>query len=272
VQQRIQERSDMNARDLGDLEPRITRILEDAREDLAVKLQTLLTDRMNYAVISPDARSRAVTTAGTQRGTAAGEITRAVMQFKSFGVAFTQRALGREAFGYGARRLSDIRSREIRGIAQLIVSTTAFGYLAMTAKDLVKGRSPRPVDDWKTLAAAMQQGGGFGIYGDFLFGEASRFGSSPLATLSGPTVGKVEDIWNLIQSAKQGEDPSAKAFRFLINNTPFINLFYTRMALDYAIFYQIQEYMNPGYLRRMEKRIEEETGQEYLLRPSEAAR
>lgn len=272
VDERIRERAAVNERELGDLEPRITRILEDAREDLAVRLQTLLTDRMNYAIVSPDARSRAVTTAGTQRGTAAGEIARAVMQFKSFGVAFTQRTLGREAFGYGARRLSEIRARELKGIAMLLVSTTAFGYLAMTAKDLAKGRTPRRPDDWKTFAAAMQQGGGFGIYGDFLFGEASRFGSSPLATLTGPTVGKVEDVWNLIQAAKQGKDPSAKAFRFLINNTPFVNLFYTRLALDYALFYQIQEALNPGYLRRMEKRIEQETGQEYLLRPTEAAR
>lgn len=272
IDQRIAERAEATARELGDLEPQIARILEEAREDLAVKLQTLLTDRMNYAVISPDARSRAITTAGQQRGTAAGEIARAVMQFKSFGIAFTQRTLGREAFGYGARRLSQIRARELQGIAMLIASTTAFGYLAMAAKDLSKGKTPRPVDDWKTWAAAMQQGGGFGIYGDFLFGEASRFGSSPLATLSGPTVGKVEDVWNLIQAAKQGKDPSAKAFRFLVSNTPFINLFYTKLALDYAIFYQIQEAMNPGYLRRMERRIEKDTGQEFLLRPSEAAR
>lgn len=157
-------------------------------------------------------------------------------------------------------------------MAQLVVSTTAFGYLAMAAKDLTKGKKPRDPEDWKTWAAAMQQGGGLGIYGDFLFGEASRFGNSPLETLTGPTLGKTADIWDLIQSAKAGKDPSAKAFRFAINNTPFINLFYTRLALDYAVFWQVQEALNPGYLRRMERRARTENSQEYWLRPSEAAR
>lgn len=272
IDSRVRERAQQTAAELGDLDPRVNRILEDTREDVAVKLQTLLSDRMNYAVVSPDARARVITTWGLQRGTPAGEIARAVMQFKSFGVGFTQRVVGREIYGYGARRVRDIRAQEMIGMAQLIASTTAFGYLALTAKDLWKAKKPRNPNDWKTWAAAMQQGGGFGIYGDFLFGEASRFGNSPVETLSGPTVGKGADIWNLIQAAKAGEDPSAKAFRFAVNNTPFINLFYTRLALDYAVFWQIQESLNPGYLRRMERRARTENDQEYLLRPSEAAR
>lgn len=272
VSQRINQRAKQNAEDFANLGPAVDRALEDAREALAVRLQTLLIDRMNYAIISPDARAKAFINRGTRRGTAPGEIARAVGQFKSFGIGFTQRTFGRELYGRGARRLRDIRSQEIRGLASLIVSTTAFGYLAMTAKDLAKGKTPRSPDDWKTWAAAMQQGGGFGIYGDFLFGEASRFGNSPLATLAGPSIGKFEDAWNLIQSAKQGKDPSAKAFRFLVSNAPFVNLFYTKLALDYFVFWQIQEALNPGYLRRMERRAEQETGQEFLLRPTEAAR
>jgi hypothetical protein len=272
VDERIRARSEQTGKELGDLEPRINRILEDTREDVAVKLQTLLTDRMHYAVISPDARTRAVINWGQQRGTAAGEIARAVMQFKSFGIALAQRSLGREIYGYGARRLRDMRSQELIGMAQLIATTTAFGYLAMAAKDLVKGRKARSPDDWKTWVAAMQQGGGFGIYGDFLFGEASRFGQGPIATLAGPTVGKTEDFIRLLQAAKSGNDPSAKAFRFVVNNTPFVNLFYTRLALDYAVLWQLQELMNPGYLRRMERWAKKENDQEYWLRPTGAVR
>lgn len=273
VQRRIQDRAKQSAADFAGLEPAIDRALQDVREGVAVRLQTLLIDRMNYAVISPDARARTVATwHGTRRGTVPGELARAAMQFKSFGIGFMQRQMGRELYGYGARRLRDMRSQEIRGMAALIVSSTAFGYLAGAAKDLAKGKQPRDPTDWKTWVAAMQQGGGFGIYGDFLFGEASRFGNGPVATISGPTVGKFEDLWNLLQDAKAGKDPSAKAFRLLVQNTPFVNLFYTRLALDYFVFWQIQEALNPGYLRRMERRAEKETGQEYLLRPSEAAR
>lgn len=273
VAARVSARGEASAEDLSRLDPQITRILEDARETTALKLQTLLTDRMNYAVVRPDARTRAVLTwGGKQRGTAAGELARAVMQFKAFTLSYMQRAFGREVYGYGARRLRDIRGRELRGLAQLVIASTAFGYLSMSAKDLAKGKKPRPADNWKTWMAAAQQGGGAGIWGDFLFGQSNRFGKSPLATLSGPTVGKFEDLWTLVQAAKNGDDFAAQGFRFLTNSTPFINLFYTRAALDYLIFYEIQESLNPGYLRRLERRTRQDSGQEYWLPPTEAAR
>ena len=54
----------------------------------------------------------------------------------------------------------------------------------------------------------------------------------------------------------------------MINNTPYANLFYTRAAADYLFLYSVQEALNPGALRRMERRIEKENGQTFLLSPS----
>mgnify|MGYP001594006474 CR=1 FL=1 len=65
-------------------------------------------------------------------------------------------------------------------------------------------------------------------------------------------------------------DAGAKLLRTGINTLPGINLFYTRAALDYLILYQMQESINPGYLRRMERRIEKENGQKFFLPPSSA--
>lgn len=56
--------------------------------------------------------------------------------------------------------------------------------------------------------------------------------------------------------------------RFLVNNTPFVNLFYTRMALDYLVLYHLQEAMNPGFLQRMEQRVAQQNAQSYWLQPS----
>lgn len=258
------------------VERRTKRVLEDAREDLAVKMQTLLTDRMNYAMAIPDARSRAITTWGSQRrGTAAGDVARTVMQFKSFTVSFMQRTVGREIYGYGARRIRDIRSQEILGLARIMVSSTFFGYLAMTAKDLVKGKKPRDVNDKRTFLAAMQQGSGLGIYGDFVFGEVSRFGQSPVETLTGPLIGKSADLWDLAQAAKNGDDVDAKSLKFVTDNAlgPLgLNLFYTRKVMDYLFIYELQESMNPGYLRRMEQRAKHDNDTEYWLPPSAAVR
>jgi hypothetical protein len=41
------------------------------------------------------------------------------------------------------------------------------------------------------------------------------------------------------------------------------------MAADYLFLYEMQEAMNPGYLRRMERRVEQDNGQKFYLPPSE---
>lgn len=117
--------------------------------------------------------------------------------------------------------------------------------------------------------AAMLQGGALGLYGDFLFGEANRFGGGLTQSLSGPTLGLIDGGYDLFARMRDGDDAAAASFRFAIQNTPFANLFYTRTAMDYLFLHSVQEALNPGALRRMERRIEKENAQQFLLRPSQ---
>lgn len=272
VTERIVKRAEQSAKELTDLEPRINRILADARESTADKLQQLYADEVNSAVISPDARTLAFVRQGRQAGTPMGEALRLFWQFKTFGIAVMQRAFLREFYGYDYGRGGRFGTSELRGLAILMAGGLAFGYMAMSAKDMLKGRKPRPLDNWKTYAAAMAQGGAAGIYGDFLFGETNRFGRGFLQTLSGPTISKTDEVFALWNKLKSGDDAAANAVRFTISNTPYANLFYTRMAADYLFLYELQENLNPGYLRRMERKVQQETGSEWWLRPTEAAR
>lgn len=171
---------------------------------------------------------------------------------------------GRELYGGqdGFSRLA--------GVVHMIAASIVFGYAAMAAKDLVKGRTPRDPTNPKTWAAAFVQGGGAGIYGDFIFGEYNRFGRGFLASAAGPTAASVEDIVDLWNRAKRGDDLAAASLRTAVAHTPFANLFYTRVALDYLVLYQLQEMANPGFLRRMERRVSEQNGQNFILRPSQA--
>src|SRR3546814_16868336 len=108
------------------------------------------------------------------------------MQFKSFSVATIQKQMGREVYGRGADTLKTALRNgngEMLGLAQLMVWTTLAGYGAMSTKDILKGRTPRNPLDPATWAAAFVQGGGAGIYGDFLLGETNRFGGGLLQTL-----------------------------------------------------------------------------------------
>lgn len=250
--------------------------LQNLRDDLGAALRNLYIDRAHYAVIEPNARTRAFWLRGTQPGTMWGEISRMIGQFKSFPTAMIQKVWGREIYGRGYDSLSEYLKNgkgDMLGMVHLMLWLTLFGYGAMSVKDMLKGRTPRDPLSPAAWTAAFLQGGGAGIYGDFIFGEMrNRFGGGALNTLAGPVIGTAEDILDLYGRVKAGDDAAAKAFRVLINNTPFLNMFYTRMALDYLVFYHVQEQLNPGYLRRMERRIEKENGQTFLVRPSEVAR
>ncbi len=254
----------------------------EMREELAGNLRSYITDRGSYAVIEPDARTRAIMRRGTRPGTIAGELLRFVGQFKAFPVAVLQKTVGRELYGrgytptqYGSAPGKEIiqalrsGNGEKLGMAQLMLWTTIFGYGAMSAKDVLKGRNPREPDDPKTWLAAMLQGGALGIYGDFLFGESSRFGGTLSSSLAGPVIGGIDSLNDLYQRAKNGDDLAASSLRNALNNTPFMNLFYTRAAADYLFLYSVQEAVNPGALRRMERRTEKENSQTFLLRPSQ---
>jgi hypothetical protein len=238
-----------------------TRVRE-LRRETARQFRGYFADQNGYMVLTPDAATRGMMKQGTQVGTGVGEALRFIMQFKSFPRAYTQRALGRE-FKQGG----------MMGVAQLVLLTTLFGYAAGVAKDASKGLAPRDPKDPRSWLAAFQQGGGAGLYGDVLFSQIleRRFGDAGLQ-LFGPTVSDVlgsQGLAGISARLVQGDDAGAASVRFIKGNTPFLNLFYARLALDYAVFYRLQEWMNPGSLGRMENELNQRTGQEFIASPSQ---
>lgn len=244
--------------------------VDTLRNELERKIRAYVSDRTGFAQLETDARARAFWSQGTQRGTTGGELLRMIAQFKQYPTIFLQRTVGREitgrAKGTGSDRFVD---SPLYNLASLFTTLTVMGYVSMSAKDIAKGREPRDPLQWKTLMAAAVQGGGAGIYGDFLFGDMkNRFGGGAISTFAGPVLGSVETVVDLWQRVRDGDDSAAATYRAILNNTPFLNLFYTRAALDYMILYDISESLNPGYLRRMEQRLRKENEQEFLLPPS----
>lgn len=253
----------------------VGRASRNSKDALETNLRAYIVDRADFAVPTPGARERAIMLQGTQPGTVTGEALRFMMQFKAFPVTALTKVVGRDVYGHGATSLSEALFKgkgDMLGLAHMILATTAIGYLGMSAKDIAKGRTPRDPMDKKTWVAAMLQGGGLGLYGDFIFGEFNRFGGGLISSAAGPTAGAVEDLAGVLASARDGEDFFAKGLRTAVSNTPFLNLFYTKAALDYLIVYQAQEMLNPGYLRRMERRIRKDNKQEFWLPPSKAVR
>jgi len=251
------------------------RVARKGKDDLETNLRAYIVDRADFAVPTPGARERAILLQGTQPGTVTGEAIRFMAQFKAFPVTSLTKVIGREVYGHGATNLTEALFKgkgDMIGLAHMVLATTALGYLAMSAKDISKGRTPRDPMDKKTWVAAMLQGGGLGLYGDFLFGEFNRFGGGLIPSAAGPTAGAIEDFAGVWAALRDGKDFYSKLLRAGKSNAPFLNLFYTKAALDYLIVYQAQEMMNPGYLRRMERRVRKGNNQEFWLPPSQAVR
>src|SRR6185312_11252804 len=92
-------------------------------------------------------------------------LARFVMQFKMWPLAAVNQIIGRE-IGYS------LSTKEMAAnFGWLLALSTAGGALRMSVNDVLSGRPQRDYTKPGTLLASLAQGGGLGIYGDFLFGE-----------------------------------------------------------------------------------------------------
>jgi hypothetical protein len=237
-----------------------------AREDLTTSLSTYYTDQVREALTFGGAKERAILSLGTERGTPRGEAVRMMTQFKQFPLTMYTKHITRELKRGG--------ETDIAGIAHMIAATTALGVVSYTAKMYGRGQEweePEDAGDWgKVLMAGMTQGGGLGIYGDFLFGSFSRTGTSVLETMAGPSAGLAQKYIDVLNGALHGQDTSAKAVKAVVGTLPYNNLFGARLALDHMVLHGLQEQLNPGYLRRYQRQQERDNGVRYWLEPTTA--
>ena len=152
------------------------------------------------------------------------------------------------------------------GLASILLTSSILGYMSMTVKDLLKGKEPRDPTKFKSFVAALLQGGGLGIYGDVLFRE-TRSSLEAAGSLAGPVPLSALDVVLALKYGMTGEGGKAArlAYRTVTQNIPFLNLFYIKTAFDYLIGYQMLETLNPGILKRMEKRMKKDYNQDFLL-------
>jgi hypothetical protein len=248
---------------------------QSASEEAQLRMQAWFSGFVDDATTEPRAAEQAILTWGQRDGTAMGTTMRMLTQFKSFPLSMITRNILptlREANTSLAAIQAGKAGMEALGrpamlMANTMVGLTMLGYVAGAARDLMAGKDPRPVDRPETWLAAFVQGGGAGFYGDFLFAQYNRFGQGPLSALAGPTVGTAEQLLSLYGKLREGDDVGAKAVQLGISNVPFANLFYLRAALNYSMLYSLQEAASPGYLARMEQRMQEQEGRGFAIAP-----
>lgn len=240
------------------------------REQAATRLMAYVAGETSMAVIEPGVRDRVNMFGGTQRGTAASELWRSVLQFKGFPIAMFMR--------HGARALAQ-EGATGKGayIAGIVATTTVLGGIALQLNEIASGRDPQDMNTGGFWARAFMKGGALGLYGDFLFADWTQYGASIGGTLGGPLIGDAEEVMKLVMGTVQREaadkklDAGGHAVKLLKGHLPGANIWYAKAALDRMIFGQLQEMASPGYGSRMEQRARRDFNQSYYWRPGESA-
>lgn len=254
------------------------------RDDLEFKLSTYYTQQVHSALNIPDLRTKYVVTGG---GARAGTLPRSVfdllMVFKSFPISVALRMKQRaEQAGLRAGKWGEQQWSYLWSQARLIGAATLAGYLSMSTKDLLNGKTrKRLLDDdgnpnLSVYFEAMQRGGALGIMGDVLFNEYDRQYKSVLGTFAGPALNILDPLGAAATGVRRmasGEEtrdkPLSDAFNLAQNNLPFGNLFYVKPILNAFVWWNIKEALSPGILKRVEKHTRDLSYQDYYIEPSE---
>lgn len=254
---------------IGDKTPpdAVSRAVQHYQWDLGDKLLSYYSDAAAHGVVTPGVRERAAILGGMRPGSVGGELIRYLAQFKMWPLAAMNQVIGREIW------MATSKGQAAFNIGSLLAMTMAGGYLRMSINDVAMGNTPRSPMQPATMLAALAQGGGIGILGDFLFGETNRMGGGLLGTLAGPVVGDADQLAKIFQrfrSESISDDPNeqAKAFQhtwpdlahFGVKHIPFANLIYLKGALDYMLWYHLYEAASPGWWERTNQRMQKETG------------
>jgi hypothetical protein len=255
----------------------VKNIADNLDEGLASKIHEMVLTETEFAVPTVTPEITQLMRGGTRPGTVGGVLMGSTAMYKSFSVAVTQthimRGLNLHNKGVGGKA---------RYLASLAISTTLMGALALQSKNITKGRDPQnmfsddPLEIVKFWTAAMIQGGGIGIFGDFLFSDVSRAGRYPLVQFAGPGVGFINDFASLTKGNFDqligGDEANAlrEAIHFTERNNPFSSLWYARLAMERVLWDNLDEWADPAAARRTQRaqvrRLRSDTGQEQWWR------
>lgn len=251
-----------------------------ADRELGDRLLEMVQTETDYAVPVADLRTRARINQVAKRGTYMGEIARSAALFKTFGISLllTQgRRMMENGDVGGAAALG--AAYAFRYAAGFFILTTVGGAIATQIKEVAKGRDPRPMNTPEFWGAAALQGGGFGIFGDFLSSTENRFGGGFAGTLAGPLASTINDVGGLTYGnaakAIRGDDTHVgkDLVKLMRSETPGGSLWFARLAFEREVFDQLQAAVDPDYRkawRRMDKRAAEQ-GTDFYWAPGETA-
>lgn len=237
-------------------------------EGLAMRWQMAIQEQLEMAIPSASLRGKAMLQGEAPPGSFIGELARSSTSYKSFSLSLMLNQYDRFMEIEGGWNRAYYAAR----LSTMLILT---GALAVQLKELVKGNDPRPMDSGKFWTAALFQGGGLGIFGDFFAAEQSRAGGGIAETIAGPVVGLASDLIKPVASnltaALKGENTfvGRDAANLVRMNTPFassawpVRTAYSRLVAD-----NLQAFLDPEaellFRRRIKKMAKEYGTQPFI--------
>lgn len=178
------------------------------------------------------------------------------------------------------------KARKFDHLAMVLIGTTLMGAIPLQLKEMAKGKTPKDMREIRFWKAAFLQGGGMGLFGDFFFGDYSRFDRSPVTEMTGPMAGLFDDLMsstkgNLdkqledIDNGKDREQHVARdLFRVFKRNIPLASLWYSRLAFERIVLDNMERLADPGFdnrINKYERKMRKQMGQEFWWRPGNLA-
>lgn len=248
-----------------------------ARNDLAERLASAYGERARYAMFVPGVRAKARLFGQLQQTNPwLYRFVQLTAQFRLWPMEMFYRTWGREIFG----RKGDPVMGRMAAALELAVASMVFGIVSNAMREATQGQDPithmRAHPLQVVLDGFLRSGAGT-IFGDYLFGEFDRHGRQASAQIMGPTFGKIDQIMDLIHGGGPNERSpwrrrGADLADIVRENTPMVNLWFTAALWQYLVVYRFQEWMHPGYLARMERKLKDERGIEFMVSPRAAVR
>lgn len=236
-------------------------------EELARKFLDMIHTETEFAVPSTSLRGRTALIGEAQPGTVQGELIRSFAMYKNFSVTLMMTHMRRSL-------AMPTKYEKGRYAVQLLLSSAIMGGFALQLKEMAKGRDPRDMTTLEFWGAATLQGGGLGIFGDFLFSQKNRYDKGLISTIAGPVFGLAADVSGLVNqnatAAMQGKDTKVASgvLDLAQRYAPGGSLWYLRAGLQNLVFDELQKMVDPKAqkrLRRIEKKYKTDYGQDHWM-------
>lgn len=169
-----------------------------AHRAAADKLSEVISSWSERSVPAGTPNMRSAVSGKVPRGTVAGELLSWLLQYKSFGLSFTIMQIEATIEKAQARAGGRGFRSGLAYFAPMAIGLMFGGALYTQIKGLADGKKPADMNPTKSegldfwLRASIQ-GGGFGVFGDFIKASENRFGQTVTEALAGPVPAFVSD-------------------------------------------------------------------------------